>query len=255
MKFASPNIRLTADLYPSLTAALFVVIALWLDDQATIALWLDDQLGGSLPFIFCPVKRILRTGSNWIQSKGFTVWFTGLPGSGKSTVSHALYEAFLNLGLKRCELLDGDVVRTHISKGLGFSRTDRDTNILRIGWVAQLLTKHGIPNIVAAISPYRETRKQVRAMVTDGAQPDSFVEVFVKCPLEECMRRDPKGLYKAARKGEVKWVTGVDDPYEEPEDPEIVLDTTVLDVVSEVDILLQYLQSRGLILPGEYFTP
>src|SRR5206468_3890887 len=127
----------------------------------------------------------------------------------------------LRLGLSRCELLDGDVVRTHISKGLGFSREDRDTNILRIGWVGQLLTKHGIPNLVAAISPYRETRRRVRAMVADVARPDSFIEVYVRCPIEECIKRDPKGLYAAFRRGEVKGVTGIDDPYEEPEDPEI----------------------------------
>ena len=197
----------------------------------------------------------MRTESDLVQSKGFTVWFTGLPGSGKSTIANGLYQAFLQLGLRRCELMDGDVIRTHISKGLGFSRSDRDTNILRIGWVAQLLAKHGIPNLVAAVSPYRDTRRQVRAMVTDVAHPDSFVEVYVKCPIEECMRRDPKGLYAAARKGEVKGVTGVDDPYEEPENPEIVLDTAALNVDSEVSIVLRYLQSRSLIMPGEYFTP
>ena len=193
--------------------------------------------------------------TNRIEAKGFTLWFTGLPGSGKSTISRTVYQALLDLGLTRCELLDGDVIRTHISKGLGFSKADRDTNIHRIGWVAQLLTKHGIPNLVAAIAPYRDTRKQVRAMVDTVGHPGSFIEVYLKCPLEVCMQRDPKGLYAAYRRGEVRGVTGIDDPYEEPENPEIVLDTAVLDVQSEMRVLLQYLKAHGLILPVEHGSP
>jgi adenylylsulfate kinase len=190
-----------------------------------------------------------------IEAKGFTLWFTGLSGSGKSTISRAVSQSLLQLGLTRCELLDGDVVRTHISKGLGFSKEDRDINILRIGWVAQVLAKHGVPNLVAAISPYREARRRVRVMVTGVSHPNSFVEIYVKCPLEECMKRDTKGLYAAWHKGELKSVTGLDDPYEEPEEPEITLDTTLLDLETEVKIVLQHLESRGLIFPKDVLSP
>jgi adenylylsulfate kinase len=189
--------------------------------------------------------------SSWIPTRGFTLWFTGLPRSGKSTISRAVYQSLLRLGVSRCELLDGDVVRTHISQGLGFSKLDRDTNILRIGWIAQLLTKHGVPTLVAAISPYRETRKQVREMVIAAGGPNSFIEVYVRCPLEECIRRDTQGLYARARRGEIKGMTGIDDPYEEPEGPEIILETARLDLESEVRTVLQYLESRGLIKGGK----
>lgn len=190
-----------------------------------------------------------------LDAKGFTVWFTGLPCSGKSTISRALCDQWEKMGLTRYELLDGDIVRTHISKGLGFSKEDRNTNILRIGWVAKVLTKHGVPNIVAAISPYRETRREVREMVTEVCDATRFIEVYVKCSVEVCMKRDTKGLYAAWQKGRIKGLTGLDDPYEEPEAPEIVLDTTVLDVHSEVGILIKFLKSQGLILPVEHVSP
>ena len=149
---------------------------------------------------------------------GFTVWFTGLSGSGKSTLAELLVAVLEERG-RRYELLDGDVVRTNLSKGLGFSKEDRDTNILRIGWVAERLTYHGAAVIVSAISPYRAIRDQVRARIP------RFVEVWVSCPVEVCAQRDVKGLYEKAFRGEITGFTGVDDPYEPPEHPEVVVET------------------------------
>ena len=151
--------------------------------------------------------------------KGFTVWFTGLSGSGKSTVAEMLFHEFKARGLKT-EILDGDVVRQNLSKGLGFSKEDRDTNILRIGFVAELLTRNGVATICCPISPYRAARDAVRAKIGD------FVEVYVHATVEEiAAHRDPKGLYKKALAGEITGFTGVDDPYEAPEHPELVVDT------------------------------
>lgn len=150
--------------------------------------------------------------------KGFTVWFTGLSGAGKTTLANIVQEQLLAQGYK-VETLDGDIVRTHLSKGLGFSRADRDTNILRIGFVAKLLTRNEVVVLVSAISPYRATRDQVRTDI------GSFVEVFVNCPLEICMERDTKGLYKKALAGEIAQFTGVSDVYEHPLNPEIVVET------------------------------
>jgi adenylylsulfate kinase len=155
------------------------------------------------------------------ERTGFTVWFTGLSGAGKSTIAEMLYHEFQARGMKT-EILDGDVVRQNLSKGLGFSKEDRDTNILRIGFVAELLTRNGVATICCPISPYRQTRDQVREMV--GA----FVEVYVHATIEElAQNRDPKGLYKKALAGQITGFTGVDDPYEAPEHPELVLDTMV----------------------------
>jgi adenylylsulfate kinase len=155
------------------------------------------------------------------EPKGFTVWFTGLSGAGKSTVAEMLYHEFQARQMKT-EILDGDVVRQNLSKGLGFSKEDRDTNVLRIGFVAELLTRNGVATICCPISPYKETRDRVRAMIGE------FVEVYVHATLDELSQnRDPKGLYKKALAGEIKGFTGVDDPYEVPERPELVLDTMV----------------------------
>jgi adenylyl-sulfate kinase len=152
---------------------------------------------------------------------GFTVWFTGLSGSGKSTIAEMLYHEFQARDMKT-EILDGDVVRQNLSKGLGFSKEDRDTNILRIGFVADLLTRNGVATICCPISPYRATRDAVRAQI--GA----FVEVYVHATVEEiAANRDPKGLYAKALAGEITGFTGVDDPYEAPEHPELVVDTMV----------------------------
>ena len=145
---------------------------------------------------------------------GCTIWFTGLSGAGKSTLAN-LIEAELRARSLRVEVLDGDVVRTHLSKGLGFSKEDRDTNIRRIGWVCEVLSRNGVVAIAAAISPYREIRDEVRGKV------GRFVEVYVSAPIDVLAERDVKGLYKKALRGEIKNFTGVDDPYEAPLNPEV----------------------------------
>ena len=152
------------------------------------------------------------------MSKGVTIWFTGLSGSGKSTIARILEKRLRSAGYK-VEILDGDVVRTNLSKGLGFSKEDRDANIKRIGFVCQLLTRNDVIALASAISPYREVRDFNRRMI------GNFVEVFVKASVDECEKRDVKGLYKKAKAGEIKGFTGVDDPYEEPLNPEVVCDT------------------------------
>jgi adenylyl-sulfate kinase len=172
------------------------------------------------------------------DQRGFTVWFTGLPSSGKSTLAEMLFDELESRKMK-VELLDGDVVRTNLSKGLGYSREDRDTNILRIGWVAERLTFHGVAVIVSAISPYRGTRDQVRKQVGD------FVEVFVSCPLEECVRRDVKGLYEKAMRGEIKEFTGVSDPYEPPEHPEVIVETDKATPEECIVLILSRLREIG----------
>jgi adenylyl-sulfate kinase len=173
---------------------------------------------------------------------GFTVWLTGLSGAGKTTIGHAVAAELERRGL-HVELLDGDVVRTHLSKGLGFSHEDRDTNIERIGWVASRLTRHGAAVVVAAISPYDATRKKVRALIEDQGP---FVEVWVKASVEECARRDAKGLYAKAYAGEIEHFTGVDDPYEEPDDAEIVADTVSLAPEESIAFVLGELERLGV---------
>ncbi len=151
--------------------------------------------------------------------RGFTLWFTGLSGAGKTTVSE-IVEKELRKRIGTVEVLDGDIVRTNLSKGLGFSPEDRDTNVLRIGFVANLLTRNGVAVIVSAISPYKEARDRVRRDIGDD-----FVEVFVHCPVEVCAERDVKGLYKKAYAGEIPEFTGVSDPYDPPSAPELTLRT------------------------------
>lgn len=174
------------------------------------------------------------------QHQGFILWFTGLSGAGKSTLAERLVERFKTAQFK-VELLDGDVVRTHLSKGLGFSKEDRDTNIRRIGFVCDLLSRNGVIAISAAISPYKEIRDEIRKQATN------FIEVYVSCPLEECIRRDVKGLYKKALAGEIQNFTGVSDPYEPPENPEIVVHTDQESIDESLDKILAYLQERSLI--------
>jgi adenylylsulfate kinase len=152
------------------------------------------------------------------RHRGFTLWFTGLSGAGKTTISEIVEKELKERGL-RVEVLDGDIVRTNLSKGLGFSREDRNVNILRIGFVANLLTRNGVAVIVSAISPYKEARDQVRRRIID------FVEVFVDVPLEVAAERDVKGLYKKAFAGEIEQFTGVSDPYEPPVAPDLILKT------------------------------
>jgi adenylyl-sulfate kinase len=176
------------------------------------------------------------------MAKGFTLWFTGLSGAGKSTLSIPVAERLRQHG-HNVEILDGDVVRTNLSKGLTFSKEDRDTNIRRIGFVANLLSRNGVVSITAAISPYREIRDEVRQMVTnDGA---GFVEVFVSCPIDVLAERDVKGLYKKALAGEIKNFTGVSDPYEEPVSPEVLIDSSKETVEASVDKILGKLAELG----------
>jgi adenylyl-sulfate kinase len=172
------------------------------------------------------------------RQRGVTVWFTGLSGAGKSTLAEALAPRLAALG-RRVELLDGDAVRTHLSKGLGFSREDRDTNVRRIGWVAQLLTRNGVFVITAAISPYREARDWCRDAIRD------FVEVHVSTSLEVCAARDVKGLYQRALAGEIPHFTGVNDPYEAPTAPALSLDTHGMTIDEGVERVLAVLRARG----------
>jgi adenylylsulfate kinase len=153
------------------------------------------------------------------EHPGFTIWFTGLSGAGKTTISELVAPALREKGLK-IEVLDGDIVRTNLSKGLGFSKEDRDTNIRRIAFVADLLSRNGVGVITAAISPYAEIRDEAHEMMGDR-----FLEIYVKASVETCAERDVKGLYEKAFKGEIKEFTGVSDPYEAPENPALVLDT------------------------------
>jgi adenylylsulfate kinase len=175
--------------------------------------------------------------------KGFTLWMTGLSGSGKSTITDVLIDKFEERDVP-LEVLDGDIVRENLSKGLGFSKEDRDTNITRIGFVADLLSRNGVPVITAAISPYRETREQVRKM-HDGNS--TFLECFIATSLEACEERDVKGLYAKARSGEIPEFTGVSDPYEEPENPEIRVETEGKTPEESAEEILAYLESEGLI--------
>jgi sulfate adenylyltransferase len=174
--------------------------------------------------------------------QGVCVWFTGLSGAGKSTTAEVLISLMLEHG-RQVTLLDGDVVRTHLSRGLSFTREDRDTNIRRIGYVASEIVRHGGVVLCAAVSPYRATRNDVRNMV--GA--DHFVEVFMDTPIEVCEKRDTKGMYAKARRGEIKGFTGIDDPYEPPESAEIVLETVRTDPESNARRVLDYLAARGFI--------
>jgi adenylylsulfate kinase len=168
------------------------------------------------------------------RERGAVIWFTGLSGSGKTTIAHLLEEKLLTAGVP-VELLDGDVVRENLSKGLGFSKEDRDTNIRRIAFVAHLLQRNGVFVITAAISPYRAVREEARSMIKD------FVEVYANAPLEVCEERDVKGLYAKARAGEIKGFTGIDDPYEPPSGPEVECRTDQQSVEESVQQVLDKL--------------
>jgi adenylylsulfate kinase len=175
------------------------------------------------------------------DEKGFTLWFTGLSGAGKTTISHIVETALRDRG-SRIEVLDGDIVRENLSKGLGFSKEDRDTNIRRIAFVADLLSRNGVPVITAAISPYREIREEARQLMGDR-----FIEVFVKASVEVCAERDVKGLYEKAFKGEIKEFTGVSDPYEPPLNAELTLDTEHESAEESASKILALLEQRQLI--------
>ena len=174
--------------------------------------------------------------------QGICLWFTGLSGSGKSTTARVLSELLLEAGRQVTEL-DGDIVRTHLSKGLGFSREDRDTNILRIGFVAAEIVRHGGTVMCAAVSPYRGTRESVRHMMDEG----SFIEIYVDTPLSVCEERDVKGMYAKARRGEIKEFTGISDPYEPPLNPEIVLDTVNFTPEENAHVIANWLAEKGFI--------
>lgn len=195
----------------------------------------------SFPDVIDELKRTIPAK----DKQGFTVFFTGLSGAGKSTIANALITKLLEIGGRSVTLLDGDLVRKHLSSELGFSKEHRDLNITRIGYVASEITKHHGIAICAPIAPYRHTRRMVRDMVNENG---SFIEVHVATPLSECENRDPKGLYKKARAGEIKGFTGIDDPYEEPEKAEIVLDTTGQTVMSQVEKVMAYLIDNGYIV-------
>lgn len=174
---------------------------------------------------------------------GFVVWFTGLSGAGKTTVANIVEAELEQRGLV-VDHLDGDIVRTHLSKGLGFSKDDRDANILRIGWVASRVARAGAAVIVSAISPYEEARRHARSLVEPHVP---FIEVYVATPLEECARRDPKGLYAAAFAGEIADFTGVSAPYEEPENPEVRIDTTGVSPAESAQIVLDRLAQLDVV--------
>jgi len=181
---------------------------------------------------------------------GFVVWLTGLSGSGKSTIADALAADLRAAGTRggKVEVLDGDVVRTHLSRGLGFSREDRDTNIARIAFVAHLLARNGVVVLVSAVSPYKETREAARGTIGD------FVEVHVATPLEECIRRDTKGLYKKALSGEIQQFTGISDPYEPPDAPEVTIDTSSLDLHASVERVKSKLAELGYLDDAQSVT-
>jgi adenylylsulfate kinase len=184
------------------------------------------------------MSRLQNLQSRPILKRGVTLWFTGLPSSGKSTLARTLERALRKWQLP-VELLDGDVVRTHLSKGLGFSREDRDTNVKRIGFVCQLLTRNGIVAIASAVSPYREMRDYNRRMI------GQFVEIYVKASAEACEKRDVKGLYKLAKQGSVESFTGVSDPYEEPFNPDVVCETEKESVEESAEKVIQCLEQQG----------
>ncbi len=173
-----------------------------------------------------------------MSEKGVTVWFTGLSGAGKSTIAEKLEKVLKDRG-RKVEILDGDVVRTNLSKGLGFSKEDRDINIRRIGFVCDLLARNGVVAIAAAISPYREIRDENRA------NTKNFLEVYVECSIEELTRRDVKGLYEKALKGEIKNFTGISDPYEAPLNPEVTLNSETQNEEESLGILVAALEERG----------
>jgi sulfate adenylyltransferase len=189
------------------------------------------------------VASILQKSHPPFHERGICIWFTGLSGSGKSTTAEILINRLLEYG-RSATLLDGDIVRTHLSKGLGFSQEDRDTNIRRIGFVASEIVRHGGAVVCAAVSPYRSTRNECRAMVGDK----QYIEVFVDTPLEICEERDVKGMYKLAREGKIKNFTGIDDPYESPVNPELTIDTVNESVVENAERIVNFLLEKGFIL-------
>ncbi|MFO7791971.1 MAG: adenylyl-sulfate kinase [Candidatus Saliniplasma sp.] len=189
-------------------------------------------------------KNVIVNEKKWSKQNtqdGFTLWFTGLSGSGKSAVADRVANRLEEENGHLVERLDGDIVRQHLTKDLGFTKEDRDTNIERVSFVAKLLSRNGISVLASFISPYKERRKKTRYMVTN------FIEVFVYCPVSVCEERDVKGLYKKAREGKIDNFTGISDPYEEPEDPEIKLNTHEETIDESVQNVIDYLEENGYI--------
>ncbi len=189
-------------------------------------------------------EHIIPSEQHWEKEnieEGFVLWFTGLSGSGKSAVAERVAIVLEREYDELVERLDGDIVRQHLTYDLGFSKEDRDMNIERVSYVAKLLSRNGVCVLSSFISPYIERRNKTRDMVTN------FIEVFVKCPVEVCEQRDVKGLYKKAREGIIKNFTGISDPYEEPENPEIVLDTDKESIEESVQIVIDHLEKQGYI--------
>lgn len=187
---------------------------------------------------------VARRLSGSASSRGSCLWFTGLSGSGKTTTAQRVV-ALLEQQGRQVTMLDGDVVRQHLSKGLGFSREDRDENVRRVGFVAAEIVRHGGLVVCALVSPYRSTRDEVRAMMAPGA----FIEVFVDTPIEVCASRDVKGLYAASQRGEIAALTGVADPYEPPLEPELRLETVGVSVEDNARAVLEYLERHGSLQP------
>ncbi len=186
------------------------------------------------------------------REQGFSLWFTGLSGAGKSTIADAVTTQLRKRG-HRVEVLDGDEIREHLSRGLTFSKEDRDINVRRIGWIASVLARNGVVAITAAISPYRATRNEVRAMHDEIAPPNAsqpaFIEIHIATPIEVCEERDVKGLYAKARNGEIPEFTGVSDPYEAPEKCEITIPTQDQSIEESAAMVLAYLDKNGLSQP------
>ena len=174
--------------------------------------------------------------------KGFVIWLTGLPAAGKTTLARELESLFRKMG-RNVEVLDGDEVRRWLSPEAGFSKEDRERHIMRVAYVSKLLARNGVIAIVSLVSPYRSVRRKAKELIGE----DSFVEVYVKVSLDTAIKRDPKGLYKRALRGEIKDMTGIQDPYEEPEDPDVVVDTEKMTVQEEVEAILNRLRERGLL--------
>ena len=202
--------------------------------------------GSDIPpwFSYPEVIQELRLRYPDRSQQGFTVFFTGLSGAGKSTIANVLMAKLMEIGSRPVTLLDGDIVRKNLSSELGFSKEHRDLNIQRIGFVASEITKNRGAAICAPIAPYRNVRRQVRELIDSAG---TFIEVFVSCPVEVCEQRDRKGLYAKARAGIIKGFTGIDDPYEEPENPEILIDTTVTSAEEAASHILLYLENEGFI--------
>lgn len=177
------------------------------------------------------------------MEKGFVVWFTGLPGSGKTTVAEALRKKLQEAGYK-VELLDGDWVRKTINPDAGFTKEERRIHLIRVAWIARLLARNGVITLCSFVSPYKDVRAEVRRIIEEEVP---FIEIYVKCSLEECIRRDPKGLYNRALAREIKNFTGIDDPYEEPENPEIIINTERNTVEENAKIVMEKLKKARLI--------